>query len=84
MPCGMQNAPATFQRPINHVTAEVNGYEAYIDDIIIYSEYWSDHVELTSVSFGKLKEVYLIINLAKSESSCALVSFWATLWDKEK
>ena len=79
MPCGMQNAPATFQRLINLVTAEVNGCEAYIDDIIIYSDYWSDHVEQISVSFGKLKEVNLIIDLAKSESSCVLVSFWATL-----
>ena len=80
MPFGMRNAPATFQRLINQVTAEVNGYEAYIDNIITfllftYSDDWSDHVEQISVSFGRLKEVNLIINLAKSESGCALVSF---------
>ena len=59
MSCGMQNAPATFQRLINHITAEVNGCEAYNYDIIIYSDYWSDYVEQISVSFGKLKEVNL-------------------------
>ena len=35
MPFSMRNAPATFQQFINQVTAEVNGCEAYIDDIII-------------------------------------------------
>jgi len=35
MPFGMRNAHATFQRFINQVTAEVEGCEAYIDDVII-------------------------------------------------
>ena len=45
----MQNAPATFQWLINQVTAKVNGYEAYIDDIIIYSGDCSDHVKQINV-----------------------------------
>ena len=45
MPFGMRNAPATFQRFINQVTAEIEGCEAYIDDVIIYSDNWSDHVK---------------------------------------
>ena len=36
---------ATFQWLINQVTVEVNGWEAYIDDVIIYSNNQSDHVE---------------------------------------
>ena len=35
MPFDMRNAPATFQWLINSVIAEVNGYEAYNDDLII-------------------------------------------------
>ena len=74
MPFGMWNGPAMFQWFINQVTAKVNECEAYIDDIIIYSDDWSDHVEQSSV-FDKLKEVKLTMNLAKSEFGCAQVSF---------
>ena len=44
----MQNAPTMFQQLINSVIFEVNGCEAYIDDVIIYSDDWSDHVEQIS------------------------------------
>ena len=51
MPFGMRNAPATFQRLINQVTTEMSGCEAYIDDVIIYSDNWSNHVEQINVFF---------------------------------
>ena len=75
MPFGMRNAPATFQCFINQVTAEVEGCEAYIDDVIIYSDNWSDHVKQLRTFFDKLKEAKLTVNLAKSEFGCAQVSY---------
>lgn len=84
MQFGIQDVPATFQWLVNQATAEVNGCEAYVDNINIYSLEWSDHVEQISAFFGKLKEVNLTINLAKSEFGCAQVSFLATLCDKRK
>ena len=75
MPFGIRNVPATFQRLINQVTTEVSGCEAYIDDVIIYSDNWSNHVEQINVFFDKLKEMNLTINLAKCEFGCAQVSF---------
>ena len=50
MPFGMRNAPATFQRFVNQVTAEVEGCEAYIDDVIIYSDNWIDHIKLSLIN----------------------------------
>ena len=38
MPFGMRNAPTTFQRFVNQVAAEVEGCDAYINDVIIYSD----------------------------------------------
>ena len=43
MPFGMKNSPASFQRLINKVIADLEGCEAYIDDVIIYSDTWEEH-----------------------------------------
>ena len=71
MPFGMRNAPATFQRFVNQVTAEVEGCEVCIEDVIIYSDNWTDHIKQIQTFFDKLKEAKLTINLAKSEFGCA-------------
>ena len=71
MPFCMRNAPATFQQFVNQVTAEVEGCEAYTDNVIIYSDNWTDHIKQIQTFFDKLKEAKLTINLAKSEFGCA-------------
>ena len=38
MPFGMKNAPATFQRLINSLTSDLEGFEGYIDDVVVYSD----------------------------------------------
>ena len=44
-PFGLQGAPAKFQRLMDHVIREMNGFaDAYLDDLIIYSSSWTDHV----------------------------------------
>jgi len=35
MPFGMKNAPATFQRMINNIIKDLEGCEAYIDDVFV-------------------------------------------------
>ena len=44
MPFGMQTTPATFQRMINLVVSGLEGYAAYIDDAVIYSHSWEQHL----------------------------------------
>ena len=45
MPFGMKNTPATFQHMINQVIAGLKGCQAYIDNVIVYSEDWEQHVK---------------------------------------
>ncbi|MBW0495234.1 hypothetical protein O181_034949 [Austropuccinia psidii MF-1] len=48
MPFGIKNAPAHFQRKMDKIFQEeiLEGWMVvYIDDIIIYSETWEDHVQ---------------------------------------
>ena len=45
MPFGLRNAPATFQRLMDIVLSGLNTFSsAYIDDILIFSPNWEDHV----------------------------------------
>ena len=45
MPFGLQEAPATFQRLMDRVVHGMKEYAvAYLDDLIIFSECWADHL----------------------------------------
>ena len=67
MPFGMWNAPATFQRLINHIICDIPDCEAYIDDVIINSDCWKNHVKQNRAFFECLRTANLTINLSKSE-----------------
>ena len=75
MPFGMKIAPATFQRLINGVLSGLDGCEAYIDDAVVYSNTWEQHLlQMRSVMY-RLTEVKLTINLVKSEFGHAHLIF---------
>ena len=45
MPFGLRNAPASFQRMMDTVLDDIQDFSgAYMDDIIIFSQTWEDHV----------------------------------------
>ena len=75
MPFGMKNSAATFQRLVNSVVSGLDGCAAYIDDIVVYSESWSEHVERIRALFERLSLANLTINLAKSAFGKATVTF---------
>ena len=75
MPFGMKNSPATFQRLVNNVICGLDGCDAYIDDIIIYSDSWSDHLQRIRQFFDRLSKAKLTVNLAKTEFCHATVTF---------
>ena len=46
MPSGLHSAPATFQQMMNHILRECEQFEGrYIDDIVIYSQSWEEHLQ---------------------------------------
>ena len=56
---GMKNSPATFQRLVNNVICGLDGCDAYIDDVIIYSDSWSDHLQKIRQFFDRLSRAKL-------------------------
>ncbi|MDA3086465.1 RNase H-like domain-containing protein [Campylobacter sp. CS_ED1] len=75
MPFGMKNSPATFQRLINSILAGLDNCKAYIDDVIIYTETFDDHLQTIRAFFDRLTEAMLTINLEKSEFCHATLTF---------
>ena len=57
MAFGMCNAPATFQRLVNTVLAGVVNCNAYLDDLIVYSVSWVDHLKTLREVFSRLAEL---------------------------
>ncbi|KRH91740.1 LTR retrotransposon, partial [Pseudoloma neurophilia] len=67
MPFGLINAPASFQRIMDQIFSdEVNEYVIpYLDDIIIFSETESDHLNHLEFVFNKLRNHNIYLNKKK-------------------
>ena len=71
----MKNAPATFQRLMNHVTQTVSNCVVYMDDVIVYSSTFDDHVQSIRDLFDSLVNAKLTVNLSKCEIGKANVIY---------
>ncbi len=75
MAFGMRNAAATFQRLINLVLTGVPNCYAYLDDLVIYSTDWSEHVSTLHEVFNCLENASLTLNLAKCDFGQATITY---------
>ncbi len=75
MAFGLRNAPATFQRLVNRVIEGMRNVEAYLDDLVIYSASWSEHIKQLDTLFNRLFCANLTVNLAKCEFGRATVTY---------
>ncbi|XP_062420777.1 uncharacterized protein LOC134132778 isoform X2 [Pungitius pungitius] len=75
MAFGMCNAPATFQRLVNTVLAGVTNCNAYLDDVIVYTETWEEHLRILEQVFRRLAQANLTLNLSKCEFGKATVTY---------
>ncbi len=69
MPFGLCNAPATFQRLMNHVLHDHLGefVMVYLDDVVIYSKNMAEHMRHLDWVLGQLKWAGLKIKVEKCE-----------------
>ena len=69
MPFGLTNAPSVFQDLMNHVLRGIrNKYAmAYIDDILVYSRTYEDHIKHLTEVFRRLEKAKLKLKLSKCE-----------------
>jgi hypothetical protein len=65
MAFGMRNAPAKFQRLMQFVLGDVPHGNVHLDDVVVYSDTWEDHIASLRVVFQRLAAASLTLNLAK-------------------
>lgn len=75
MPFGLKNAPATFQRLMQHVLGEVPHCSVYLDDVVVYSNDWNSHMASLRAVFQHLADASLTLNLAKCEFGRAMATY---------
>ena len=75
MAFGMCNAPATFQRLVNTVLVGLPNCNAYLDDLIIYTSTWEEHMQVLEQVFSWLAQATLTLNLAKCDFGKATITY---------
>lgn len=67
MPFGLTNAPPTFQRAMDKIFKEYidEFMNIYIDDIVIYSKTFEEHLEHIEKVLKRLREVNMMIKIKK-------------------
>lgn len=56
MSFGLRNAPATFQWLMNLVVSGLEGCAVYLDDLVIYSDTWEEHLARINSLLVRLSE----------------------------
>ena len=83
MPFGLQGAPATFQRMVDKL---LDGLQhcanAYLDDIVIYSGTWQDHVQHLALVLDRIRAAGLSPKKANLEQISVYI--WGLLWAMEQ
>ena len=76
MPFGLKNAPAAFQKLTSRVLESFRGFaRPYIDDIIVFSDAWDDHVGHVREMLARLRESGLTANPKKCKWGGKVVEF---------
>ncbi|GFX77408.1 retrovirus-related Pol polyprotein from transposon 297 [Trichonephila clavipes] len=81
MPFGLLNAPATFQRLMNQFRNGLPNVNilVYLDDIVVLSETFEQHIEDLRMVFDRLKKFKLCANREKCKFVCSCVKYLG-LW----
>ena len=65
MPFGLQGAPVTFQRLMDQVIRGLDFAACYIDDLIIFSKTWQEHLSHIQIVLERLREAGLTAKAKK-------------------
>ncbi|XP_068221744.1 uncharacterized protein [Palaemon carinicauda] len=67
MAFGLRNAASTFQRLMNRVLNGIDNCVVYLDDLVIFSDTWEQHLRILAKVLSALEKAKLVLNLKKCE-----------------
>ena len=75
MPFGLMGAPSTFQRLMDRILGDIQDFSAaYLDDVIVYSDSWEEHLRHLSEVLRRLGDAGLKVKAKKCQfarNTCA-------------
>ncbi|CAI5780349.1 Hypothetical predicted protein [Podarcis lilfordi] len=76
MAFGLKNVPATFQRLVDKILHGLREFTvAYLDDIAIFSQTWSEHKEHLELVLQRIKKVDLTIKASKCQIGVSEIKY---------
>ena len=75
LPFGVKIAPSAFQRVMNDVLRGISGVKCYLDDVVIFSNEWKEHLNTIDEVLKRFSEYNLVVNLSKSEFCKAEITY---------
>lgn len=76
MPFGLKNAPSVFQRKMDNIFQKFERFIiVYIDDILVFSDNITEHVQHLKVFFAECKKEGLILSKTKMKIGVAKIEF---------
>src|SRR3954462_3135136 len=77
MPMGLTNAPSAFQNDMELTLAGLVWYccMVYLDDVIIYSETFKDHLQHTREVLSRFQEAKVLLKTKKCHFCCEEVKY---------
>ena len=67
MPFGLKTAPAAFHMVMNNVLADIENVSLYMDDVVLTTNTWDEHLTRLRQIFSRLQKTNLTVNLSKCE-----------------
>ena len=76
MPFGLNGAPATFQRLMNEVVRDMEKFvHAYLDDLVIFSDTWEEHLSHLGAMLEKIQQFGLTAKMVKCQWAMSECSY---------
>ena len=77
MPFGLCNAPSTFQRMMEATLRGLQWHQCliYLDDVIVFSQTFDDHLRHLSLVFDRLRIANLKLKPSKCKFGCKTVQY---------